>query len=72
MEQNALRAVIDLVENSQLVNLSELLQHRAIDECVTLMVPTEKPRRASLFKTLPSTNNTPGVLYCSCRYGHDN
>ena len=36
MEQNALRAVIDLVENSQLVNLSELLQHRVIDECVTL------------------------------------
>jgi len=36
MEHNALRAVIDLVENSQLVNLSEMLQHRVIDECVTL------------------------------------
>jgi len=36
MEQNALRGVIDLVESSQLVNLSELLQHRVIDECVTL------------------------------------
>ena len=35
MEQNALRAV-DLVENSQLLNLSELRQHRVIDECVTL------------------------------------
>ena len=33
MEQNALRAVINLVEDSQLVNLSELLKHRVIDEC---------------------------------------
>jgi len=36
MEHNALRAVINLVENSQLVNLSELLEHRVIDECVAL------------------------------------
>ena len=34
MEQNALRAVINLVEGSQLVNLSELLEHRIIDECL--------------------------------------
>ena len=30
MEQNALRAIINLVEDSQLVNLSELLDHRVI------------------------------------------
>ena len=32
MEQNALRTVISLVEDSQLVNLSELLEHRVIDD----------------------------------------
>jgi len=36
MEQNALRAVINLVEDSQLVNLSELLEHRVIGECLAL------------------------------------
>jgi len=36
MEQNALRAVINLVENSQLVNLSELLEHYVTDECLAL------------------------------------
>jgi len=36
IEQNALRGVINLVEDSQLVNLSELLEHRVIDECLAL------------------------------------
>jgi len=36
MEQNALRTVINLVEDSQLVNLSELLEHHVIDECLAL------------------------------------
>ncbi len=36
MEQNALKAVIDLVEVSQLANLHELLEHRVIEECVAL------------------------------------
>ncbi len=36
MEQNALKAVINLVEVSQLVNLHELLEHRVIEECVAL------------------------------------
>ena len=36
MEQNALKAVIDLVEVSELVNLPELLEHRVIEECVGL------------------------------------
>jgi len=31
IEQNVLRAVINLVEDSQLVNLSELLEHYVID-----------------------------------------
>ena len=36
MEQSALKAVIDLVEVSQLVNLPELLEHRIVEECVAL------------------------------------
>jgi len=34
MEQNALRAVINLVVDNQLVNLTELLEHCVIDECL--------------------------------------
>ena len=36
MEQNALKAVIDLVEVSKLVNLPELLEHQVVKECVAL------------------------------------
>lgn len=36
MEWSALKAVIDLVEVSQLVNLPELLEHRVVEECVAL------------------------------------
>ena len=36
MEQSALKAVINLVEVSELVNLPELLEHRVIEECVAL------------------------------------
>ncbi|KAL8591125.1 hypothetical protein ACOMHN_063749 [Nucella lapillus] len=36
MEQNALKAVIDLVDVSQLVDLPELLEHRIVEECVAL------------------------------------
>ena len=36
MERSALKAVIDLVEVSELVHLPELLAHRVVEECVTL------------------------------------
>jgi len=36
MGQNVLRTVINLVVDSQLVNLSESLEHRVIDECLAL------------------------------------
>ena len=36
MEQSALKAAIDLVEVSQLVNIPELLEHRIVEECVAL------------------------------------
>ena len=36
MEQQALKAVINLVDDSQLVDLHELLEHRVVEECVAL------------------------------------
>ncbi len=36
MEQSALKAVINMVEVSQLVNLPELLEHCVVEECVAL------------------------------------
>ena len=36
MERSALKAVINLVEDSQLVKLPELLEHRVVEECVAL------------------------------------
>ena len=36
MERSVLKAVIDLVEVSQLVDLPELLEHRVVEECVAL------------------------------------
>ena len=37
MEQTALKAVINLVEVSQLVDLPQLLEHRVVDESMTLL-----------------------------------
>ena len=36
MEQSALKAVIDLVEESQLVDLAELLEHHVVEECMSI------------------------------------
>lgn len=36
MERSALKAVINLVEVSQLLYLPELLEHRVVEECVAL------------------------------------
>lgn len=36
MERKAFNAVIDLVEVSELVDLTELLEHRVVEECVSL------------------------------------
>ena len=36
MERTALKALIDLVEVNQLVNLPKLLEHRVVEECVSL------------------------------------
>ena len=37
MERNALKAVLDLVDVSQVVCLTELLEHCAIEECAALL-----------------------------------
>ena len=53
MERDALKAVINLVEVSELVDLNELLEHRVVEECVALLNcngayhDTGIPRRAS-------------------------
>ena len=36
MERDALKAVINLVEVRKLVDLTELLEHRVVEECVAL------------------------------------
>ena len=36
MKRSALKAVINLVEVSELVHLPELLEHRFVEECVAL------------------------------------
>ena len=36
MERDALKAVINLVEVSKLVDLTDLLEHRVVEECVAL------------------------------------
>ena len=54
MEQSTFKAVIDLVEVSKLVKLSELLEHRVVEECVAYsisMAPTGKHRRAHLCRS---------------------
>jgi len=48
MEQSALRAVISLVEVSKLLDLTKLLQHRVVEECMALFYSnTEKHRKAN-------------------------
>ena len=45
-----LKAVINLVEVSQLVNLHELLEHRVVEECVTLFNSNGKRQKAKLIQ----------------------
>ena len=37
MDWDALKAVINLVEVSELVDLTELLEHRIVEECVAFI-----------------------------------
>ena len=56
MEPNALKAVIDLVEVSQLVNLPELLEHLVVEECVALFNSNgRRHRKASSSRSSPSS-----------------
>jgi len=67
--QNALRAVINLVENSQLVNLSGLLKHRVIGRIQLQWYLPKNSEEQAYSKTFPSTSISAGILYCSGRYG---
>ena len=54
IEQQALKAVINLVEVSRLVNLHELLEHRVVEECLALFNSNgtyRKTQKASLFRS---------------------
>lgn len=50
MERSALKAVIDLVEVSELINLPELLEHRVVEECVALFNSTGTYRKTQKSK----------------------
>ena len=55
MEQRALKAVIDLVEDSKVAKLADLLQHRVIEECVALFNSNctyRKTQKSKLIQTL--------------------
>ena len=56
MEQSALKAVIDLVEVSQLVDLPKLLEHHVVEECVALFNSNgtyRKTQKSKLIQKLP-------------------
>ena len=66
MEQSALKAVIDLVEVSQLVNLPELLKHRVVEECVALFNSNGTYRKTQKSKLIQKFSLQPiDLLYCS-------
>ena len=53
MEKNALKAVIDLVEDSHVRELHKLLEHRVVEECVALFKPTGTyPKNANKTKLI--------------------
>ena len=52
MERSALKAVINLVEDSKLVKLPELLEHRVVEECVALFNPNGTYRKTQKSKLI--------------------
>ena len=62
MEQSALKAVTNMVEVSQLVNLPELLEHRSVWPYSILMAHTGRRRRA---EALSPTCTSTRTLHCS-------
>ena len=46
MQRSALKAVIDLVEVSHLVDLAELLEHRVVEECMAIFNSNGRHRKA--------------------------
>ena len=74
MERSALKAVIDLVEVSHLVDLTELLEHRVVEECVALFNSNgtyRKTQKSMLIQGLSATCRPTGALHCSRRHGDD-
>lgn len=59
MERSALKAVINLVEDSQLVKLPELLEHRVVEECVALFNPNGTYRKTQKSKLVQKLSLQP-------------
>ncbi|CAL8328785.1 unnamed protein product [Merluccius merluccius] len=57
MEWSALKAVINLVEVSQLVNLPELLEHCVVEDCVTLFNSNGTYRKTQKSKLIQKLSN---------------
>ena len=73
MEQSAFKTVIDLVEVSKLVELSELLKHLVVEECVaysTPMAPTGHTEEHTYAEAHSVIRRSAGTLHRSYRYGH--
>ena len=54
MERSAPKAVIDLVEVCQLVDLTELLEHRVVEECMALFNSNDTYRKTQKSKLIQS------------------
>ena len=66
MGRTALKAVINLVEISQCVDLPQLLEHRVVEECMTLF-----NSNGTYIHALSAICRPTGTLRRCCRHGHD-
>ena len=62
MERSRLKSVISLVEESQLVHLPELLQHRVVEECVSLFNSSGTFKKVQKSKHLQKLSLQPVTL----------
>ena len=72
MERSALKAVIDLVEVCQLVDLTELMEHLVVKECMALFNSNSTYRKTEeQAHPVSAICRSAGTLHRSHRHGHD-
>jgi len=71
MERTALKAAINLVEVSQLVDLPQLLEHRVVEKGMALFNSNGTYKKQTHPETLSATCTLAGILRRSHRHGHD-